>query len=198
MKKIVTLLGLCVLSFACNSEDPDTVNDPLNDDVNIENKVLLLQVDFETNTFEGGKELIFPEASEFTISHIYNSPGDFGDITLKYAEVDQTLFAGGIVWMGLGEMTFPESIDPADGFQTIENAVPQPAEDGFSIVNYGPEFEFQDQPNYDAIWDAVENLVAVEDYRNSNPDAKVHLFLYTPSVGIGNPADWNWFVILKN
>ena len=124
MKKIVTLLGLCVLSFACNSEDPATVNDPLNDDVNIENKVLLLQVDFETNTFEGGKELIFPEASEFTISHIYNSPGDFGDITLKYAEVDQTLFAGGIVWMGLGEMTFPESIDSADGFQTIENVVP--------------------------------------------------------------------------
>ena len=52
--------------------------------------------------------------------------------------------------------------------------------------------------NYNSIWASVQSLVKVRQYLISNPNATVKIFLYTPSVGIGNPAEWDWIVILKN
>ena len=53
-------------------------------------------------------------------------------------------------------------------------------------------------PDHQSIWAAIDNLETVKNYRESNPEVKISLFLYTPSVGIGNPEEWDWFVILKN
>ena len=52
--------------------------------------------------------------------------------------------------------------------------------------------------NYNEIWTSVQSLVKVRQYLNSNPNATVKLFLYTPSVGIGNPAEWDWIIVMKN
>ena len=191
MKNILLLTIIGLFAISCSEDDSTTVTD------SAQNKVVLLQVDYLTNAFEGGKELIFPEADDFTISYDYNSPGDFGDVTLKYEEVDQPLFAGGIIWMGTGERTFPESIDGVLSFPAMGNTVAMPELDDFQMVNY-TGYEYPENIAYQPLWNAVDNLQIVKEYRDANPNAKVNVFLYTPSVGFGNPAEWDYYIILKN
>ncbi len=159
-----------------------------------ENRVLLLKVDYITNTFEGGKEFNYSnQTSTFTIRTEYQSPGDFGGIQLYYQELNSKLFDGSIVWAGLGHILYPTSFLPPSAFNTINTlvAVPQPF------------FENVFNPNntiytYDAVWSSVAYLEKVNQYRSSNPNATVKIFLYTPSVGIGNPSDWKWILVFKN
>lgn len=197
MKNKLLLMGLCLSLMACSDDN----SDPVDENPQSANKVVLLKVDATNFAFEGGKELTFEEASTFTISHEYILPGDFGSIKLKYDELDATIFDGDIHWMGLGEMNYPEAIDPVSSFESIATAVPMPDESLRELVLYDEFMPVEDWPyaaNYSALWDAVDNLQIVKEYREANPGAKVHFFLYTPSVGVGNPADWDWFVILKN
>ncbi|MEI6091554.1 MAG: hypothetical protein WCR42_13955 [bacterium] len=159
------------------------------------NKVLFLKVDFETNTFEGGKELTFAKETEtFTITNIYVPPGDFGSVKLMYSELNDTLFYGTIWWMGKGEMTYPKELLPADKFQVVltEDYVTPKA--GFQNV-FKP---YEGTYDYTPVWSSVQNLVKVRQYLRSNPNATVKLFLYQPSVGVGDPADWDWILFLKS
>jgi hypothetical protein len=198
MKNKILLFSAFLLLGACADDDSTTVDNPQNEIVT-GNKVLLLKVDLTNSTFEGGKELSFEDHDAFTISPVYNVPGDFGDITLKYAELDQPIFAGTIHWMGLGEMTYPEALTGAEEFEATDVAVPMPAQSDFEIVEYdGLQPYFIETLDYNAIWNAIDNLQIVSDYRATNPDAKVRLFLYSPSVGVGNPLEWDWYVIFKN
>lgn len=207
MKKITLLAALAFMAMGCSE---DSVTEPVNDNlqglapidsdpaVSLENKVLMLKVDYLTNTFEGGTELVFPEADTFTISADYNTPSDFGDITLTYEEVGQPLFAGSIFWNGTGAMVYPCAMTQPDGFETTPNAVPMPPVSQFEKVMYHEHAFYPAVIDYQAIWANIDNLVQVKAFRQVNPAAKVRLFLYTPSVGIGNPAEWDWYVILKN
>ena len=199
MKRSILLLGLCAALFAsCSEDDAAPVNNPPASD----NKVLLLKVDLLTNEFEGGKELVFPEADGFTITSEYVPPGDFGSLKLMYEEVNQPIFDGTITWMGLGERTYPETLAAAQTFTEIEQAVAMPALEDWAYVDYiedGEEVLVDPEwVNPQTLWDAIDNLQMVKDYRESNPDANVQFFLYTPSVGVGDPADWDWYIILKN
>ena len=194
MKNLILILGMSALFTAC-SDDSGT---PLLNDPVMDNKVLLLKVDLQTNAFEGGKELVFSGLDGFTLTTQYNSPADFGDITLTYEEADADIFAGTIVWAGTGHMTYPETLDATNSFATVAQPAPMPAIDGFELVEYDEFNYYPEVIDYDAIWDAVDNLQLVKEYRAENPNAKVKLFLYTPSVGIGNPEEWDWFIILKN
>ncbi|MDV6169035.1 hypothetical protein R1T16_11400 [Flavobacterium sp. DG1-102-2] len=196
MKNKLLLLGLCLSLMGC-SEDATT---PV-DNTPAENNVLLLKVDLLTSAFEGGKELTFDAAENFTISHEYETPGDFGGIKLKYNELNAPLFEGTIHWMGLGAMSYPQ-IDPPSAFSSSEILTMMPDASHREIVQYTeypmPYNEEPYAPDYEALWGAVSSLHIVKDYRAANPNSKVYFFLYTPSVGVGDPADWDWFIILKN
>ena len=197
--KNLLLLGIIGLCFGCSSEDNEQKR--FNDqqlEAAPENKVALLKVDFLTNAFEGGKELTFASAANFNIASEYQSPADFGGITLKYAELNQTFFEGTIFWNGLGQMTYPSTLADVNSFPTIINPVEMPSESMFATVNYTEFPYYPETIPYTEIWNAVHKLQIVAQFRASNPNSQVNLFLYTPSVGIGDPADWDWFVILKN
>jgi len=201
MKKSILLFGLSLMLFACSEDEAAPVNPANEPEATVGNKVLLLKVDALTNVFEGGKELEFPEADSFTIDYDYVSPGDFGGITLNYAEVNMPIFDGTIHWMGLGERSYPALLDAPDAFATVEEAVEMPALTDFEFADYveeGEGFTGEEMSDIQSLWNSIDNLEQVKDYRLSNPNAKIHLFLYTPSVGVGNPAEWDWYVILKN
>ncbi len=163
-----------------------------------QNKVLLLKVDFLTHAFEGGKQLVFKETPGFTIGYNYQPPGDFGSIALLYTETAQPIFEGTIIWMGLGQMQYPQSLNPAAAFSAFPNPLPMPPADAFDILYYDPSAYYPDPVPLASIWNAVDNLQIVAQYRHNNPGAAIRIFLYTPSVGVGDPADWDYFVILKN
>lgn len=193
MKKLILLSGLCLFFVSCSDESGTEV------EALSENRILMLEVDLETNTFKGGVEFSYPELAGFTITTDYSPPGDFGDITLKYQEADSNLFAGTIVWAGSGERTYPETLNASNLFITETIPSPMPGQESFELVSYG-DFggHYPETIDYSGIWDAIDNLKRVKEFRAANPAAKVHLFLYTPSVGIGNPAEWSWYVFIRN
>jgi len=49
--------------------------------------------------------------------------------------------------------------------------------------------------DYSKIWKSISNLCIVAEYLKNNK--KIGLLLYTPSVGVGDPHDWDWYVIMS-
>ena len=191
MKKALFIFFIFVSLFSSCSEE----NAPAENNTNEPNKVLLLKVDYLTNTFQGGKETTYTENSNtFTISHQSVPAADFGNIKLKYNEINQILFDGDIIWMGLGQIHYPQNMLAANQFGAVLTA-----DVVFPTTNFNPILS---QPNlgnnYNQVWMAVQNLVKVRQYLISNPTGVVYLYLYTPSVGVGNPADWKWIILMKN
>ena len=166
-----------------------------------EGNVLMLKVnylpdEFGYHAFEGGYEYSFDNApNSFTITKEYRSPGDFGHIKLYYSEIDEMLFYGTIVWMGCGKIYYPTYLLPADAFnRVVTKDLVFPA-NGFE--NIFPESSYYPEDGYEAIWLSVQGLVKVREYLQANPQQKVKLLLYAPSVGCGDPADWDWILFLK-
>lgn len=190
MKTIKQLLILFVFISITSCVD--------NDDVlpsNSTNKVLMLKVDYLTHTFKGGKELSFSsQNSSFTVTNEYTPPSDFGNLKLKYSEMNAPIFDGSIVWMGLGQMNYPQDILPQSSFNHVLTADYVTPIAGFTNV-FNPDMYNYD---YSLVWGAVQGLIKTREYLASNPSGSVKLFLYTPSVGIGNPEDWYWVIFIKN
>jgi len=157
------------------------------------NKVLMLTVDYTTNTLKGGKELGFSEKSEtFTLTYEYAPPGDLGHIKLFYKEINELLFFGTIIWMGCGKMEFPQNLLDANQFQAVDTDDYVVPKNGFEDIFPQLNITF----NYELIWSRVQFLVKARGYLRANPEQVVKMFLYTPSVGCGNPEDWYWIIFL--
>jgi hypothetical protein len=161
----------------------------------LSNKVLLLKVDYTTNAFEGGKEFSFTKnPKSFTVINEYFAPGDFGSIKMKYSELDETLFYGTIVWNGQGKMQFPTDLQTPERFRSVSTEDIAFPSSGFQNV-FNPNNQDYD---YYRVWMSVQRLEKVRQYLKSNPTSSVKIFLYTPSVGIGDPEDWDWIIFMKN
>jgi hypothetical protein len=186
--KYLLLFAVLFIQVSCDST-PD--NYVINQNPN---KVMLLKVDYETNTFEGGNETVFPSSTAtFTVTNQVIPPGDFGNIKLFYSELNTKIFDGDIIWMGNGQIHFPTSFLSANQYNFINTLVPI-ADPVFENV-YNPD---NTNYNYSEIFNAIRYLEIVNQYRASNPNATVKLFLYTPGVGVGDPTQWKWIFIIKN
>jgi hypothetical protein len=153
----------------------------------------MLKVDLTTNRFEGGKELVFKTANDtFTVTNEYAPPGDFGHLKLFYSEINEMFFYGTIVWMGCGKILYPENWSPAEDFlhtNTKDYILPNGFDNVFT--------SYRDTLNYEIPWSGIQSLLKTREYMQANPTQKVKLFLYMPSVGVGDPADWKWIFFLK-
>ena len=188
--KFLLLLAFILTLISCSKENTRQASSTTNS-----NNVLVLKVDYNTNQFEGGKELTFTDtSSNMSITNQYVAPGDFGSIKLKYQELNEILFDGTIVWAGLGQVNYPQNLLNANQFDRVMTTDYVTPVSGFENV-YNPDNTVY---NYTAIWTSVQSIVKVRQYLYSNPNATVKIFLYTPSVGLGNPADWDWFIFMKN
>lgn len=185
---IVLISTLIACEKAALQEEPTAAS--------TQEKVAFLQIDYLTNRFEGGTEWVFGNThSTFTITPTYRSPGDFGNLALHYQEENALIFDGGIVWMGKGTMQTPAALRPASSFASTTTVLQQPIFEEIEYSDY-PTNHPNTIPN--TLWQSIQHLQLVEDYLSRNPTGKVHFFLYTPSVGMGNPADWDWVVYLKD
>ena len=172
-------------------------------DTHATTNVLMLTTDFTTNIFESGYEFIFDKPAEtFTISPLYQSPGDFGGIELYFSEIDKLLFSGTIFWMGNGSVQYPKPekwlsaedfdktvylnyVSPKNGFEEV---LKDDYDEGY--------FKYLNETEIEAIWGAVQPLVKAREYIEKNPEQKVKMYLYTPTVG---DTDWTvakWVIFL--
>jgi hypothetical protein len=184
MKNLILTLSALVMLCGCK---PDQVNKP--------DAILLLKVDYQTLKFEGGTEQSvnsISNADTIPLKVEYKAPGDFGSITLYHKPGNELLFKGTIIWMGKGVMGYPTSLNPSTAYPTYNTALPYPGNSTFKPIMAQPPGS---GPDFEPIWNAVSNLRIVSEYRKANK--KISIFLYTPSVGMGNPADWDWIILMS-
>ncbi len=188
MKNFVwVLLGFIALQ-SCKKHDDTPYTSPA-----IGN-LMILKVDYLTHKFEGGHVFSFSPFSyvdSIPIKLDYKSPSDFGGVTLLYAPGNDTILSGSLVWMGKGQLHYPV-IEPAKMFSTINTTLAAPDSAKIQFVNHMIS-PYVKSVSGSELWPAVSNLAATQDFMNA--DVKVGLFLYQPSVGGGDPADWDWFWI---
>ncbi len=188
--KIVATLFAFLFLVGCNDDDDNYIDD-------WNNSILMLQVDYSSYELEAGQEFLFSDpistSDTIPIGVDYDEPSDFGNVSLYYAPTDDVFFFGTVVWNGKGEVKYPYHWVAPSSFLTIDTPVDQPAETNFQLIHSATSEENID---YAAIWDAVDDLSIVDEYISSGK--KVGLFLYQPSVGAGDPDDWDWYVILNH
>lgn len=198
MKKfaIVGLVPLLFLAIACSKDDNTHSND----------SILLLEVDYVSNTFIGGKEYSYSSA-EYTdtvpVKASYISPCDFGELVISYEPIKNnpaidTIFKGVIRWQHTGEVVVPKMIDPPSNFEANANAISNtPNSSQFQVIFIDEHYQ---PANYKPIWDAISDLNKSKEYYN--PNKKIGIFLYTPGVGYPEDQinkhmeDWRWFIVM--
>ena len=157
--------------------------------------ILISKVDYLTFQYRGFYALNVSEKEQndslIPIISEYMPAGDFGSIKLYYKNTKDLLLDGTIIWMGMGELSFPESFRA--GLPETEG-LPYPGKsriallDGEGVyVEPDSEFEFQ------YIWQSISHQKEFQHYYE-NSTKKIAIYLYTPSVGTGNPADWYYLV----
>ena len=187
MKKIILCLAFAGF-MSCSKEDGNRrhCSEP-------DNSVLLLRVDYLTYAFEGGATVNLTgqtAAGDSLPIHVdFREPGDFGNLSLYYQPTSDTLFNGGVIWMGKGDITFPHSFTVAGNYAVRPVAEPMPDTNRFQKIFSVSGLD------YSRLWAAIDKLQATSCYLDAGK--KIGVFLYTPSVGVGNPADWDWFVIMS-
>lgn len=188
MRNIICLFALFAF-LGCdndNSKEPDIIICPIESTM-----VFALTVDYTTNEFLGGYTVDTPISGHtLTMACEYESPGDFGSVRWYDEQSGNDLFAGTIVWMGKGERTFPKKAYPPASFPKLDKTT---AISPVALLH--SEFDGSDNDaDYALVWKAVANLQCVSWADSSTP---AYFYLYRPSVGEGNPADWYWVIFLK-
>jgi hypothetical protein len=190
-KLILLLVSFQFLSCSKNSNPPSSIPSLPN------NELIAIQVDFKTQAIEGyhiynGIELT-AVADSLPIGVEYNSPGDFGDVLLYWQSVSQRLFEGTIVWMGLGQRQFPAVLgNPNDLiFKTSAASMPDSSDIQWVLDENG---SLQGTGvSYTEISNAIDHLSIIH---NRRADLPMAVYFYTPSVGMGDPATWKYWVII--
>ncbi len=185
--KFLFFLILSVFLISCKKEtlDPSGLK-----------KVVLLQVDYLTYTFEGGKEFSYFENDTSTmqlpIQTFYPIPHN--RLTILYTE--DTIFDGLQVLGGKGVRNFPQEIDPQIHYFRNKNSLETPIESRFQTIFY--DLGAEPIP-YDSIWKNIANLRIADNYQIANNTSKIGLFLFRPSASFtSSKEDWKWYIVMKN
>ncbi|MBP1631683.1 MAG: hypothetical protein H6Q15_2576 [Bacteroidetes bacterium] len=167
MKKAFLLLLSIFILSSCSKGDKDNITEDYN-------SIVILKVDYMTNKFEGGYE---------------QQVNSFGNISLYYKPTNDLLFDGSIIWMGTGTINYPKIFIPASKYSLLESPITKPEDSKFKCIFGTPPTD------YSLIWNSINRLTIVSNCLDSKK--KIDLFLYTPSVGAGNPNDWDWIIVMN-
>ena len=180
----IFLICLLQLFFSCSDES----------DINTDNTLILIKVDYLTYNFEGYYEIPIDEFNysndSIPLSVDYKPPGDFGSIELTYNN-SISVFNGTIVWMGLGQILYPENFQNTKNLEQISTNIELPNDLNYIELN-------QNNVEYgypvDSIWESINSFEIIETYIQSTPGISV--LLYTPGVGIGDPNYWDYILLM--
>lgn len=189
---IALFSGMLILVVSACQKDGD------NNDASVSKKLILLKVDYLTYDFEGGQQIeLAPYSNQsdtLPLTVNYVQPSDFGNLSIYYQSTNTSglVFDGSVIWAGTGARAFPTTL-VADSAFTTGTPLGDIADSEFQLVHY----DVSGQPvYYDSIWNGIKNLEIVN-YCRSNNSTKMGLFLYQPSVGVGNPAEWDWYIVME-
>ena len=164
----------------------------------LQKHILISKVDYLTFRYKGFYALNVTNklntGNEIPFVSEYHAPADFGYIKLFYRNTDNLLMDGSIVWNGCGELNFPNNFRAG---LPMDNGLPYPGQSRISFINDGGHYEtVTDESELQYIWQSVSQQKEFQHYYG-NSSKKVAVYLYTPSVGVGNPADAYYLVFTE-
>jgi len=120
-----------------------------------------------------------------------NGVPDYYDIAFTFTETGDTLFYATIIWMGLGQILYPNEFLPANSFKIMHSDNPEPiGTEYFDFVKMEDSLEMKGQ----VAWETVRNLDISKEF--AKYPYRVGIHLYPPTVGVfdTNPAKWIVFL----
>ncbi|MBO7653202.1 MAG: hypothetical protein J6S84_10905 [Bacteroidales bacterium] len=174
----------------------------------LEKDILIAKVDYMTFEYGGFYSMNVTnkqnEGNEIPFLADYMSPGDFGYIKLYYRDQSNLLMDGSIIWAGCGELNFPETFVKGNSSNTyvpeytMKCGLSFPSDRISYIDADGSYVQDVDESDNDLgyIW---QTLSAQDEFMSyyEQTSKKVAVYLYTPSVGVGNPYDAYYMVFVE-
>ena len=164
----------------------------------LQKHILISKVDYLTFRYKGFYALNVSDklntGNEIPFVSEYQSPGDFGYIKLFYRNTNNLLMDGTIIWAGCGELNFPSSFRAG---QRLSSVMPYPGQGHIAFINNEGHYStVSDEIELQRIWQTLSRQQEFRHYY-SNTSKKVAVYLYAPSVGVGNPADAYYLVFTE-
>ncbi len=189
------LLNVCPLCGQNNIDDEGYIKE---DSMNL----AVLVVDFLTYEFEEANISYYLlcdscDLDSLPFNIIFEYPMDFGEILYKYSWDDDTLFHGSIIWLGTGEIHYPDQFFPADSFGISNNQVSIPSNAQYYdywLIGHSYCSEERYKERADSAWFSIDSLLLVNEFANHS--FRVGFYAYTPSVGMFNPYVAKWIIFL--
>lgn len=168
------------------------------ENADLQKHILISKVDYLTFRYKGFYALNVTDklntGDEIPFMAEYREPGDFGYIKLFYRNTSNLLMDGTIIWSGCGELSFPSSFRAG---RQLNGSVSYPGQAHISFINNeGDYITVTDESELQRVW---QTLSKQEEFRHyyGNTQKKVAVYLYTPSVGVANPADAYYLVFTE-
>lgn len=165
----------------------------------LQKHILISKVDYLTFRYKGFYALNVTDklntGNEIPFVSEYQSPGDYGYIKLFYRNTNNLLMDGSIIWSGCGELNFPESFRAG---QRLSSGIPYPGQGRIAFISSSGHYRtVTDETDLQRIWQSISRQKEFLHYYHSKPGKRVAVYLYTPSVGIGDPADAYYLVFTE-
>lgn len=181
------------------AEQPsDTFTESDLQEADLHKHILICKVDYLTFRYEGfyalkvsGKQ---ETGKEIPFVAEYEAPNDFGNIKLFYGSKNNLLLDGAIIWNGCGKLAFPEQFRA--GLPTDAGIAYPGTERVAMITENGQYSPILNEREIKYIWESVSKQKEFQ-YYFTNSTKKLAIFLYTPSVGLMNPADADYLIFTE-
>ena len=170
--------------------------------------ILIAKVDYMTFEYGGFYSMNVTnkqnEGNEIPFLADYMSPSDFGYIKLYYHDESNLLMDGSIIWAGCGELNFPETFVKGNSSNTyvpeytMKRGLSFPSDRISYIDADGSYVQDVDESDNDLgyIWQTLSDCEEFMSYYEQT-SKKVAVYLYQPSVGMGDPYDWYYMVFVE-
>ncbi|MBN1639355.1 MAG: T9SS type A sorting domain-containing protein [Ignavibacteriales bacterium] len=158
-----------------------------------------LIVDYETYKFKGGNlsyyscPLCSNDSLPFQIAG--SSAGDYGDITFRLIPTFDTIFNATIIWMGRGQIYYPNTYSFSHPFESSTGSVVKP--DDIQYFIHGSMLQLNDTDlikQADTAWNSIDTLLITSQF--SSHSYKAGIYLYPPTIGSFNPSVAKWIIFL--
>ena len=176
----------------------DTCTESDLQEADLHKHILICKVDYLTFRYEGfyalkvsGKQ---ETGKEIPFVAEYEEPNDFGNIKLFYGSKNNLLLDGAIIWNGCGKLAFPEQFRA--GLPTDAGIAYPGTERVAMITENGQYSPILNEREIKYIWESVSKQKEFQ-YYFTNSTKKLAIFLYTPSVGLMNPADADYLIFTE-
>ncbi len=162
-----------------------------------------LIVDYDTYNFEGGNISYYScadcvvDSIPFTID--YRESGDFGGITFKLSTFPYAVFDATIIYMGEGQIYYPDEFSMQETFTNGSSVINKPNElrylhwDG-SAMDSSSANDLYYMERADLAWNKIDQLAITSIFAEKG--FKSAIYLYPPTVGLFDPAKAKWVIFL--